>query len=297
MKTRLLIAVVSVIVIAGIVTYILIPSPLIASDTVGLHTSTNGAYRLLGNQETWNKLGEEKITVSKRLLNTIELEVEHRGNKVPVSMLLIPKSADSLHVFWKTQLPVTFNPISRIRQYGRANALHDKMTETLRRLQTYVTKTENVYGTHIVETSTKDTFLIATRFRTTQIPTNEIIYAHIEKLRKYAIATSATPVSSPMLNISTADSITYGCMVALPVNKIVAGNGDIFFVRMVPGRFLTTEFKGGPHTIRTTHRIMDQYFKDFNRMPMAIPFEYLVTNRLQETDTSKWVTKIFCPVY
>jgi hypothetical protein len=297
MKTRLLIAVVSIIVIAGIVTYFLIPSPLIASGTVGLHTSTNGAYRLLTNEDTWNKLSDENITVSKRLVNTIELQVEHRGNQIPVSILLVPKSADSLNLFWKSQLPVTKNPISRIRQYGRASALHDKMTETLKRLQAFVTKTENVYGTHIVETSTKDTFLIATRFRTTHIPSNKTIYGHIEKLRTYAIATNATPVSSPMLNVSTRDSINFSCMVALPVNKIVQGNGDIFFVRMVPGRFLTTEVTGGPHTIRTTHKIMNQYFIDFKRMSMAIPFEYLVTNRLQETDTSKWVTKIFCPVY
>jgi hypothetical protein len=42
---------------------------------------------------------------------------------------------------------------------------------------------------------------------------------------------------------------------------------------------------------------MDQYFKDYNRVAMAIPFEYLITDRLKVPDTSKWVTKIYCPVY
>jgi hypothetical protein len=86
-------------------------------------------------------------------------------------------------------------------------------------------------------------------------------------------------------------------MVALPVNRIVAGKGDVFFVRMVPGHFLRTEVTGGPHTIANAHRMMDQYFKDFNRVTMAIPFEYLVTDRLKEADTSKWITRVYGPVY
>ena len=86
-------------------------------------------------------------------------------------------------------------------------------------------------------------------------------------------------------------------MVALPVNKKIDNKGDVFFVRMVPGRFLTSEVTGGPYTIQHAHRMMDQYFKDFNRTTMAIPFEYIVTDRLKETDTSKWVTRIYGPVY
>jgi hypothetical protein len=100
-----------------------------------------------------------------------------------------------------------------------------------------------------------------------------------------------------MLNVSTSDSATFNCMVALPINKKVEGNGAIFFVRMVPGRFLTSEVKGGPYTIASAHRMMDQYFKDFNRVTMGIPFEYLVTDRLKETDTTKWITRIYGPVY
>jgi hypothetical protein len=66
---------------------------------------------------------------------------------------------------------------------------------------------------------------------------------------------------------------------------------------MVPGHFLRTEVTGGPHTIANAHRMMDQYFKDFNRVTMAIPFEYLVTDRLKEADTSKWITRVYGPVY
>jgi hypothetical protein len=86
-------------------------------------------------------------------------------------------------------------------------------------------------------------------------------------------------------------------MVALSIDKIVDDNGPIFFVRMVPGRFLTTEVTGGPHKILFAHRMMDQYFKDFNRVSMAIPFEYLVTDRMKEPDTNKMGHKSIWPVY
>jgi hypothetical protein len=42
---------------------------------------------------------------------------------------------------------------------------------------------------------------------------------------------------------------------------------------------------------------MQQYFADYKRVAMAIPFEYLVTDRETETDTTKWVTRIYAPVY
>jgi hypothetical protein len=103
--------------------------------------------------------------------------------------------------------------------------------------------------------------------------------------------------SFPMLNVTKTDSNVYKCMVALPINKITNGKNGIFFVRMVPGRFLTAELNGGLSSIRHGHEVMQLYFQDYKRTSMAIPFEYLVTDRLAEKDTSKWVTKLYYPVY
>jgi hypothetical protein len=66
---------------------------------------------------------------------------------------------------------------------------------------------------------------------------------------------------------------------------------------MVPGRFLKTEVTGGPYIIEHAHKMMQQYFEDYKRTSMAIPFEYLVTDRSKEPDTAKWVTRIYGPVY
>jgi len=42
---------------------------------------------------------------------------------------------------------------------------------------------------------------------------------------------------------------------------------------------------------------MNQYFADHNRTSMAIPFSYLITNRSEQPDTLKWITKIYAPVF
>lgn len=102
-----------------------------------------------------------------------------------------------------------------------------------------------------------------------------------------------------MLNLSTTDSLSFTCMVGLPIDRIVetSYNSSTRFVRMVPGQFLTAEVKGGPYTIKKAHQMMQLYFQDYKRTAMAIPFEYLVTDRLAEKDTTQWITKLYAPVY
>ena len=297
MRTRLFVAIIFIIVLTGVIIYFLIPSPLTASGRISFSTSTNGAYATLTKQQNWDQWTPETFFITNRLVNTVELNVKNNKTTSPVSILLIPVANDSVTIVWNTTFPVTNNPVSKIRQYAQASVLSDKMNDALNKFQSFVSHNENIYGFQIGESSTKDTLLIATRFSIDSFPSNQLVYTHIDKLRTYATTTGANISGPPMLNVSTSDSATYNCMVALPINKKVAGNGAIFFVRMVPGRFLTSEVKGGPYTIASAHRMMDQYFKDFNRVTMGIPFEYLVTDRLQEPDTTKWITRIYGPVY
>lgn len=296
MKTWL-VAFICIVIVAIIGVYVFIPSPLTVSGTIGFHANANGAYRTLAKQESWDGLAPGNFVVSKRLLNTVEAKAKVNAKTYPVSVLFIPKSTDSVLLHWKSELPSTNNPFSRIALYRSASALHDSVDAVLNRFQLYVADVKNVYGATITETSTRDTFLITTRFKTKSFPSDKVIYEHIGQLRSFASKAGAKEVSFPMLNISTTDSTNFSCMVGLPIDRIVNSNRDVSFVRMIPGRFLTTTVIGGPYSIRKAHRMMDQYFKDYNRIAMAIPFEYLVTNRLNESDTSKWETRIYCPVY
>jgi hypothetical protein len=301
MKTRLFVVIIIflVVVSAGYLIFFGLLAPSLPQGNIRLYTSSDGAYRTLIKQENWDKFSPNTFTITRRLNYHLELlTILNKVDSITISIGLIPLSSDSVKVFWFSNFPHTsFSPTVKLKQWSQYNEVKTKMDDALSKFQHYVSNNENIYGTRIVETSTKDTLLLTTRFSSSSLPSNELIYSNINKLRAYANAKGAQASGSPMLNISTTDSSIFNCMVALPVNKIVDGNNTISFVRMVPGHFLTTTVTGGPYTIKNAHRMMDQYFKDFNRVTMAIPFEYLVTDRLKDTDTSKWVTRIYGPVY
>ena len=98
-----------------------------------------------------------------------------------------------------------------------------------------------------------------------------------------------------MLNILH-DSDKYRVMVALPINKIVSVQEPISFIQMTRGNFMITKVQGGLATVQNALQQMQLYFDDYDKTPMAITFQYLVTDRIKEIDTTKWVTEIYAPV-
>ena len=118
----------------------------------------------------------------------------------------------------------------------------------------------------------------------------------IAKLQAYVKENGALQTGYPMLNVSHPDDKQYAVMIALPVNKILAEKGDIVYKRMIPGGFLTTTVTGGNGAVTNAYHQMEQYFQDYRNTAMAIPFMYLITDRSQEKDSSKWVTKLYFPV-
>ena len=63
------------------------------------------------------------------------------------------------------------------------------------------------------------------------------------------------------------------------------------------GNILTGEVKGGTYTINQAEMELKNFVTDFKRISPAIPYQSLITNRLQEKDTTKWITKLYYPIY
>ena len=62
------------------------------------------------------------------------------------------------------------------------------------------------------------------------------------------------------------------------------------------GNILVTEVKGGKAEINKAYKQIMNYMADHSRTPPAIPFESLVTDRRNEPDSNKWITRIYYPV-
>jgi len=66
---------------------------------------------------------------------------------------------------------------------------------------------------------------------------------------------------------------------------------------MIRGNILVAEIKGGIYSVNEAERQLVNYANDYKKISPAIPFQSLVTNRQLEPDTSKWVTRLYYPIF
>ena len=129
-------------------------------------------------------------------------------------------------------------------------------------------------------------------------PSTEEVYALINKLRTALNKEHIDSSGYPMLNVSKPDIVNYVVRVAIPVHQAITETNDIRIKRMVPGNIMISEnITGGPHSVSVAFKAMDAYVGDYQKTIPAIPFQSLITDRSVEADTSKWITKIYYPVY
>jgi hypothetical protein len=204
---------------------------------------------------------------------------------------------DSTILKWDCSLRAGWNPIDRVKQYQKAKRVKENMEGILYGLRSFIENNVNVYGVAIRQTSTTDSFLVGTKAVFASLPTTADVYALLGTLQKYLAEEKAKETGYPMLNITDLKQGQYQVMVAIPEDKELKATADIFTRKLTPGRYLTAEVRGGGATVTRAITQMQEYMTDYQRASMAIPFQSLITDRSKEADTTKWVTRIFYPVY
>ncbi len=315
---RWLIVFLIIVVLSTVSTYIFIPNNIIVSNFIVANCNVNGAFRSLTQKDNWVKwwpanasnnasssvnkknffiYKEDTYSITQLLNNTIDVLIEHDDLKINSAINLFPLSRDSVAINWKCMLSASLNPIKRMQQYQQAVIMKNNMTDILKNLASFLSKKQNVYGINIEKTSTKDTFLIAAKSVFNFYPSNTNVYNLINVLKEYMSKQNAMQTGFPIMNITPLSSTEFQLMVAIPTNKELKNEGDIFFRRMVPGNFYTTEVKGGNSTVKNSLNILQLYMQDYQNTEMAIPFEALITDRTLEPDSTKWITRIYQPAY
>lgn len=237
--------------------------------------------------------------VSKTLYNSSDIEIKHGEDVYETSFVLIGLAQDSSMVNWvvNDKKEAGNNPIGRIVNYRKAVALKENMEAVLRNLKPFIENSTNVYGFNISHTTLTDTDLVAIKKSFKTYPDTKEIYAMVDEVKSYATMHGAQINSYPMLNVSLIDSV-YETMVAIPVNKVLPALGAIVPKHLVPIRdkIITTEIHGGTATVKEAYRQVELYMTEHSLSAPVIPFEQLITDRSKETDTTKWVTRIFYPI-
>ncbi len=311
-KALLLIA--AILLIAVICIYFFIPSNIEIADVAAAKTTKDGAYRMIASKTAWKKWwnyntstkntanndtifpkGVYIFNLTGHDFNGALVSIQHKNKTISSKISLLQLPMDSVGIMWQCSLQTSANPVEKIKQYFEAVSIKKNMKDALNCFKAFVEKDENIYGMKILESSIKDSFLISEKREFAQQPTMNEVYTLINDLKQYAAQNNCMQTNPPMLNILT-DSDKYRVMVALPVNKPILTKPPVSLIKMVKGNFMIAQVHGGLRSVQNALQQMQLYFSDYNKTSMAIPFQYLVTDRLKEADTTKWITEIYAPV-
>lgn len=307
-----------ILIAAGIASYVLIPGIIKFSKIEKVPANSEEAFKHFadaGLRQKWvSKLSgsanasnnasgnffifsNDSFMVSGAQAPSANVLIGNGNQKLNSQILMVPKGVDSTIILWESEINAGANPISRISNYFTARKIKSHFSKILKSYNSYISVTQNVYSFPIETTRVEDTILITMRKIFAATPTNEQIYMMVEKLGGHATSKGAELTNVPMLNISVLDSNQYQCTVAIPVSKAVQTEPDMYISKMVPGKILVETVNGGPATITYAYSRLKDYFRQHKHVSPALSFESLVTNRMKETDTTKWVTKIYYPIF
>ena len=235
--------------------------------------------------------------VSNEVFDFLQVRIDDKDHSVNSTMKILSLAEKSSSVVWNLDVKTGNNIFRRIRMSGRANDLSEDMQLILEKLKKYLSDEKNVYQLDIKETRVKDTAFISTRSSYDHYPTTEEVYQLINPLHDYVKRNAAQETDLPMMHLQKTGPNSYDLMVAIPVNKILPETNQFVVKRMILGKILVAEVRGGRSRIDEGMQEMENYVKDHKLVSPAIPFEMIITNRQVESDTSKWVTRLYYPIF
>lgn len=305
----------ALIVLAILIVYAFLPKKINLAPTVHIKCTAEAAERYLADDSKWirwwptnespddpqrpGSFSFKDLTFEPRqkMFNAIGVRITDDALSINSTMIIVAKDHDSVLVQWNAEYNAGSNPFTRVQRNLEAGRLTDQMSDILTRLKQFLEKDENVYGIAVKKNIVTDTLLLAAKKVFASAPTTRNIYSLVNKLKEYIQQQGARETGYPMLNILKKDSAHFETMVAIPVNKEVKEQNDILIKKMVPGYILEAEVSGGAHTAAHAFAQMEIYVTDHRYESPAIPFYSLITDRIAETDTTKWVTRISYPVF
>jgi hypothetical protein len=303
--------VLSILTIIGI--YLFIPAKIAISRIITADATITGEFRYISQEVKWEKWWRDAegnahqkgepfsyngttFRLTDIQHNIAGIEIEQEGVRLQSILHLISFKKDSTGAVWQCVLPAGNDPVSRLSSYRKALAISKNMNGVLVNLKKFISDPLNVYEVAIHRTSFRDTTMLSARYTTSMYPGPVEIYGYLSDVEKSIQKQKGIISDYPLVNVRMLDSGQYETQVAIPTSRELKDDGKIFFRHMVPGNFLTAEVKGGPYAIREAMQQLDFFLRDNNKIQMAKPFEQLVTNRITQPDTSKWITRVFLPV-
>lgn len=314
---KILLIFLAVIALGCIGTYVFIPGKLTITSAAVMAASENGTHRFILDKSNWRRwwnygdtamlqvkepgdsfiMNGDRFALTEPFYKSAKIQIRHDQRVIETNLILIPLQIDSTGIEWKYAVTTSANPLKRFRQYTEAKEIKKNMDKVLSHLAAFLSKIDNVYGIHIEKTSVKDTLLALAKSELSTYPGNRDIYQLIQKIQTFIKTQGAVQNGSPIFNVTELEKNRFQLMCAVPIDKVITGNNTFSFKRMVRGNFMVSEVTGGDSTVKKASASLQQFFEDYHKTSMAINFTMLITDRMYQPDTAKWITKLYFPVY
>jgi hypothetical protein len=299
-----LIAAGGVVVLFVVYVYVFVPTTRSVVLIMPMKCNIEAADRMLrdtGNRSgCWPDKADQPIryTVTGLFRRMVELTIDDGQSSRPGRLSVFPNvNIDSSVLQLEVFLPSNLNPVRRLRYGGEVQRIRVEGVSFLTRLKTNLEDQQKVYGVSIRETSTADSMLVERRQIFGQYPSDSAIYVLIGKLQQFIRSHGGRETGYPMFNVTKGMGGGFEVRVALPTDKKMKADGIVEWRQLIHGKYLETDVRGGDGEVRSAMAQMRNYISDYKRTAMAIPFQSLVTDRRKEPDTTKWLTKIYFPIF
>lgn len=310
MKKRLLL-ILAFITLIVLSTYIFIPAHIQLNNSILVKANSKGLYRRLQDKESLTRIFNTSMGmqlnefvyngfsfhIQPGIFEDIPINIKDQGITLSSLLKCFKAGNDSTGLTWRVDIETGSDPFTRLLKYFTAQQLKATIANILMNTKKFAEEEASVYGIVVKQIQVVDTLLITTKQYFKTYPSDTVVNEMVNSLKKYIAAENIKQTGPPMLNIRLASDNSYETMVAIPVNKATENKDEFIFKRMFPGRILEAEIRGGASTVKKAFTAMDLYMQDHQYSAPAIPFESMITDRINEPDTSKWITKIYYPIY
>jgi hypothetical protein len=303
-----------VILVLGVASiYIFIPAKIVITNISSAEATITGEFRYISQEENWEKwwrdaegkshnkgepftYGINEFRISKRSYNAVGIDIRQEGADIPSFINLISYAIDSTGAVWACEMPSTFNPFTRVRNYLNAQEIKKNITGVMKVFSAFISNPKNVYGMTIYKTTVRDTLMVSARFTSPDYPTTAQLYGYFDTLKQSIIKQKGIPVGFPIMNLRKMPDGSFETQTGMPTNRLLKNDGKILALRMPPGLFMTADVRGGAYTADEGMKQLDLFVQEYNRVKIATGFQILITDRRNEPDTTKWITKLKIPI-
>ena len=288
----------------------LLPSEKINTHAVNITCPMDAVTRLMVNKQKWeawwpgSKINDSSFEYRQKpylintiLLNGFKASTREGDMDVLVELNCLPVSSTETQFSLTTSIRFSSNPFKKTMQYISLFKTNEEYAALLNQIQTYFSTTEKVYGYKIDKQKVKHSSLISVKETYDHYPTVAETYLLVDELKKYIADNNSKEMDAPILNVFKLGDTEFQAMAAIATDRDLPSDSRYFLKNMMLGNIIVAEVTGPMSEVNKCQLEIENYVRDYRKVSPAIPFQRLITNRITEPDSTKWVTTLNYPVF